>query len=551
MSCAAIVLALVVGPLAANAAANGGANTAAAPLARVDVVAPPDRAPVKPPEDGGRAGSAAPRATTPRVLVFSRTEGFRHASIPTGIAALLEIGAGLFEVDATEDSALFTKENLASYRAVVFLSTTGDILNPEQERAFEGFIHAGGGYVGIHAAADTEYDWPWYGRLVGALFRGHPPVQQATIRVEDRHHRSTRHLPAEWVRTDEWYAFRTNPRSTTRVLASLDESTYAPGDAAMGDHPIAWYHEFEGGRAWYTALGHTHESFAEPLFRTHLREGIAWAAGLKDGASATPEAPAKPAAPLTPARPANPTEAAPPAPPANPASPVHPTPPASPAHPAPPAHPGTHEEPGAAQPAAMSAPLPSNTHTRAADAAEAPVLASILPVTVAALSLSLMLAGAMALMIIILGAMGQGVRAPLLAWLWPGLGHFSLGYRRRAVLAMCGVLGMFVTGLAVGGVDAVDSKEDGAWFIAQAGNGPLAFGVDALNQSLLKTGQVGTLLDPPRQGGGGPPPAKISSYKGLGAANEFGILFIALGGLMNLVLVMDCSRREAATNPGE
>lgn len=179
------------------------------------------------------------------------------------------------------------------------------------------------------------------------------------------------------------------------------------------------------------------------------------------------------------------------------------------------------------------------------------MLASTMPVTLAALPLSLTLAGAMVLMVVILGAMGQGVRAPLLAWLWPGLGHLSLGYRRRAALAMCGVLGMFVTGLAVGGVDAVDSKEDGAWFVAQAGNGPLAFGVDALNQGLLKTGRVGTLLDPPRQGGGGAPPAKISSYKGLGAANEFGTLFLALGGLMNMVLVMDCSRRERATAPGE
>ncbi len=176
---------------------------------------------------------------------------------------------------------------------------------------------------------------------------------------------------------------------------------------------------------------------------------------------------------------------------------------------------------------------------------------SLAPTLVAALPTALTLAGAMVLMVIILGAMGQGVRAPFLAWLWPGLGHLSLGYRRRAVLAMIGVLGMFITGAAIGGVDSVDSKDDGAWFIAQAGNGPIAFGVDALNQNLLKTGKVGTLIDPPLSGAGSTPPPAISSYKGLGAANEFGTLFIALGGLMNMILVMDCSRREPAVNPGE
>lgn len=178
------------------------------------------------------------------------------------------------------------------------------------------------------------------------------------------------------------------------------------------------------------------------------------------------------------------------------------------------------------------------------------MLATI-PLPLAALPTAFTLAGAMVLMVIVLGAMGQGIRAPFLAWLWPGLGHFSLGYRKRAVLAMCGVLGMFITGMTVGGVDAIDSKEDGAWFIAQAGNGPLAFGVDALNQSLLKTGRVGTLIDPPRQSPDAPPAPQISSYKGLGAANEFGTLFIALGGLMNLVLVMDCSRRDPASHAAE
>lgn len=157
----------------------------------------------------------------------------------------------------------------------------------------------------------------------------------------------------------------------------------------------------------------------------------------------------------------------------------------------------------------------------------------------------------MVILACVLGAMGQGVRAPLLALLWPGLGHLSLGYKRRAVLAMVGVLGMFVTGLAVGGVDSVDSKEDAAWFIAQAGNGPIAFGADMVNQQLLKTGRVGELVQAPRQGLGGTQLEMVSTYKGIGAANEFGTLLIALGGLMNLILVMDASRRDVAVSSGE
>lgn len=463
------------------------------------------------------AAAAADPAPLPRVLVFSKTAGFRHESIPTGVKAVREVGQGLFEVDATEDSAAFTPDNLRKYRAVVFLSTTGDVLGPEQERAFEAFIRAGGGFAGIHAAADTEYDWPWFGQLVGAYFKGHPPVQQATIQVEDRSHRSTRFLPEQWVRTDEWYAFRSNPRQRTRVLASLDESTYKPGDAAMGDHPIAWYHEFDGGRSWYTALGHTHESFAEPLFRAHLREGIAWAANLPDaGPAAAPPKQGEGAAPAAPA-----------APPAKPA-PKNNTAPAAPNGAAPAPHASSMTDPSEHLHAGLGAPI-----------------------TLGAVPTAISLGGAMVILACVLGAMGQGVRAPLLALLWPGLGHLSLGYKRRAVLAMVGVLGMFITGLAVGGVDSVDSKEDAAWFIAQAGNGPIAFGADMVNQQLLKTGRVGELVQAPRQGLGGTQLEMVSTYKGIGAANEFGTLLIALGGLMNLILVMDASRRDVAVSSGE
>jgi cytochrome c len=182
-------------------------------------------------------------------------------------------------VDDTEDPERLTDTALAQYRVVVFLSTTGDILDPEQKAALERYIRSGGGFVGIHSASDTEYHWPWYGRLVGAWFASHPQIQHATIRIEDADHPSTKGLPSSWERTDEWYNFRSDPRGAVHVLASLDESTYTGG--AMGsDHPIAWCQNVDGGRSWYTAMGHTRESYAEPLFRLHLWGGIESAAGI-------------------------------------------------------------------------------------------------------------------------------------------------------------------------------------------------------------------------------------------------------------------------------
>jgi glucose/arabinose dehydrogenase/type 1 glutamine amidotransferase len=217
------------------------------------------------------------------VLVFSKTAGFRHDSIPAGIAAIQQLGQqNGFTVDATEDAGAFTDTNLARYQAVVWLSTTGDVLDTTQQAAFERYVRAGGGYAGVHAAADTEYDWAWYGQLVGAYFNSHPAIQQATIKVEDHAHPSTATLPDRWTRTDEWYDFRVNPRGTVHVLASLDETTYQPGAGAMGaDHPTAWCQDFDGGRSWYTGGGHTQESFADQRFRTHLLGGIRTAAGVQ------------------------------------------------------------------------------------------------------------------------------------------------------------------------------------------------------------------------------------------------------------------------------
>jgi len=146
------------------------------------------------------------------------------------------------------------------------------VLNAAQEAAFESYIEAGGGYAGVHAAADTEYGWSWYGGLVGAYFQSHPAIQQAKVDVSDRTHPSTRDVPAEWTRTDEWYTYRTNPRSRTHVLATLDEDTYSGG--GMGDHPIAWCHAYDGGRSWYTGMGHTAGSYEEDDFLEHVLEGV-------------------------------------------------------------------------------------------------------------------------------------------------------------------------------------------------------------------------------------------------------------------------------------
>lgn len=223
-------------------------------------------------------------AQTPlfKVLVFSATAGYRHASITNGIETIRTLGAANnFAVDATEDATQFTDTNLAQYQVVVFLSTTGDVLtNAQQMTALQHYMEAGGGWVGIHAAADTLHNWSWYGGLVGAYFVSHPAIQQATVKVADRVDPSTSMLPKRWVRTDEWYNFATNPRPNAHVLATVDETTYS-GGANGFDHPIAWSQEYDGGRAWYTAGGHTPESFAEPLFQAHLLGGIQFAAGVK------------------------------------------------------------------------------------------------------------------------------------------------------------------------------------------------------------------------------------------------------------------------------
>lgn len=244
-------------------------------------------------------GCATPYDTTPPpdpgtmdgmgVLVFTKIAGFRHPSIKDGALAIKALGdKNGWTVITTDNGASFNKDYLANFDAVVWLSTTWDVLNTEQEKAFQQYIEAGGGYVGIHAASDTEYDWPWYGEtLLGTRFKDHPNfpnIREADVIIEEADHPATAGLPSVWTRADEWYNFIESPRknSNITVLASLDESSYDAGAGAMGDHPIIWYQTIGEGRALYSGLGHTPESFLDPVYLQHLVGAISWAGRLVD-----------------------------------------------------------------------------------------------------------------------------------------------------------------------------------------------------------------------------------------------------------------------------
>lgn len=229
--------------------------------------------------------SCGKRSGDPKVLIFSKTAGFYHESIPEGIAAIQKLGTeNGFLVDTTSNSESFNEENLGNYSTIIFLNTTADVLNHYQEADFERYIQAGGGFVGIHAAADTEYEWGWYGRLVGGYFSDHPGindphpnVQAGKVTKTAEKHPSTEFIPDSWERTDEWYSYK-NINPETKKILMLDESSYQ-GGLDMGEHPIAWYHDYDGGRAFYTGGGHTKESYIEELFLNHLLEGIQFAIG--------------------------------------------------------------------------------------------------------------------------------------------------------------------------------------------------------------------------------------------------------------------------------
>jgi uncharacterized protein len=218
--------------------------------------------------------------TKPRVLIFSKTNGYHHASISAGIVAIKKLGEqNGFLVDATDDSTRFRKKILKKYAALIFLSPTGKVFGPEEEKALQGYIHQGGGFVGIHAATDCEYNWQWYGDLVGGYFKSHPKQQLAKLMVVNKDHPSTSSLPDSWEHFDEWYNFKYLSPDIT-VLIKIDEKSYTGGE--NGDnHPMAWYHSYQGGRSFYTELGHTDECFTDSIYLRHLLGGIQYAIGKK------------------------------------------------------------------------------------------------------------------------------------------------------------------------------------------------------------------------------------------------------------------------------
>lgn len=220
-------------------------------------------------------------------LLFSKTAGFHHESIHEGVTAIREMGERhFFNVDWQESATVFNDKNLARFDVVIFLNTTSDVLNEEQQKAMETFIQSGKGYVGIHSASDTEYEWEWYTKLVGRLFKIHPSIQTAVIQVEDRSFPGFELMPDRRLWTDEWYQYGEEKIDDLNYLLTVDENTFDPkvkwGDNignGMGDfHPISWYHNYDGGRAFYTGLGHVPATFGDLIFLEHLFGGIYWAA---------------------------------------------------------------------------------------------------------------------------------------------------------------------------------------------------------------------------------------------------------------------------------
>jgi type 1 glutamine amidotransferase len=213
-------------------------------------------------------------AEPPRVLVFTRTNGYRHDSIEAGVRAVAALATddGLV-CDHTEDPQVFNEDALKRYAVVVWLSTMGEVLDDPQRAAFAAWVHGGGRFAGVHSASATEPGWPELERIVGAVFVAHPEIQRGVVRVEGPEHPSTEGLPPVWAHEDEWYDFASNPRGAVEVLLTVDEDSYRGG--TMGpDHPVAWCHTYGSGRCWYTALGHRTEAYDDDLFLHHLRGGL-------------------------------------------------------------------------------------------------------------------------------------------------------------------------------------------------------------------------------------------------------------------------------------
>jgi len=220
------------------------------------------------------------------VLVFSKTSGYRHNSIPSGLKMLSDLALERkWLLTATENADLFTPDFLKNFDVVVFLNPTQEVLNDQQQKDFEAFMNTGKGFVGIHAAADCEYEWPWYGQLNGAFFKTHPKCQAGTVIFENTDHPSM--APFKGMTTyrtvDEWYTFKENPRSKVHVLARLDETsldaeTLKDDKWKMGDHPLIWYQEMGQTRSYYTVFGHTPEAFQDPKVKEHIGCAIDWVA---------------------------------------------------------------------------------------------------------------------------------------------------------------------------------------------------------------------------------------------------------------------------------
>jgi len=222
-----------------------------------------------------------------KALLVTITNGWRHESVHAGVLAIQQLGIKhFFDVVYFDDPKSFTDKNLEQYQVIIFLNTTGDILDSAQQKVMERFIRSGKGFVGIHSASDTEYDWDWYTKLVGRMFYIHPLIQTAKLRVPDPQFPGLDGFANGKLWTDEWYQFGPETVQDLHYILAVDETSYnakvnwgAKKGEGMGQlHPISWYHNYDGGRSFYTALGHLPTVFSDPAFLNHLYAGILWAA---------------------------------------------------------------------------------------------------------------------------------------------------------------------------------------------------------------------------------------------------------------------------------
>ena len=222
-----------------------------------------------------------------KALLVTTTKGWHHESLHAGVLAIQQLGIkNHFDVVLQESPTYFTDKNLEQFKVIIFLNTTGDILDSAAQKVMERFIQSGKGFVGIHSASDTEYDWDWYNRLVGRMFHIHPAIQTAKLNVVDSTFPGIMGFAQAGLWTDEWYEFGPEKVNDLKYILSIDENSYDP-KAQWGEkkglgmgklHPVAWYHNFDGGRSFYTALGHVPAVFSNPIFLNHLYAGIYWAA---------------------------------------------------------------------------------------------------------------------------------------------------------------------------------------------------------------------------------------------------------------------------------